>query len=93
MEANSAAAEKLPPPKELPRGLPQDNYLPEFKNELADALADIVRQHEVIIECGHKLQKFCSALVLFKSFQMTFQFCNVMYTVFSVEATLSREIQ
>lgn len=84
VRANSEISKDLPPVKQLPDGLPQDNYLPELKNELTAALADCIKHHEIIIESARKVESFISTLIFVKSLQMTFQFCNILYTLISV---------
>lgn len=83
VDANCEEARNLPSAPKI-FGLPQDNYLPEFRNELAIALTDCIKHHEMIIECSRMLEDFISTLVLVKSLQMTFQFCNLLYTFLSV---------
>lgn len=87
IRGNSEADKDLPPVNEIPEGLPQDNYLPELKNELAAALADCVEHHEMIMEAAKKLENFWTVLIFVKSLQMTFQFCNLLYTLLSVNKT------
>lgn len=82
--ANSEMARDLPPVKQLLKGFPQDNYLAEFKNELTAALTDCIQHHEILIESARKVESFISTLIFVKSLQMTFQFCNILYTLTKV---------
>lgn len=46
IKANCETSKNLPPVKQMPSRLLQDNYLLEFKNELAVALTDYTKNHE-----------------------------------------------
>lgn len=64
--------------------LPQDNYLADLTEELNHALFDCVRQHQMLIEFSGMIEDFFSLFVLLKSFQTTFQICNLLFTFMKV---------
>lgn len=68
--------------------LPQDNYLTELSEELNHALFDCVRQHQMLIEFSGMIEDFFSLFVLLKSFQSTFQICNLLFTFMKVSISV-----
>lgn len=68
--------------------LPQDDYLTDLTVELNQALAACVQQHQVLIEFCSMMDDFFSTFVLCKSFQCTFQICNLLFTYMKVSLIL-----
>lgn len=66
------------------RYLPQDNYLTDLTEELNQALFDSIRHHQMLIEFTAMMEDFFSVFVLLKSFQCTFQICNLVFTFLTV---------
>lgn len=64
--------------------LPQDNYLTELTEELNHAMFDCIQQHQMLIEFSAMVEDFFSVFVLLKSFQCTFQICNLLFTFMKV---------
>lgn len=64
--------------------LPQDNYLTELSEELNDALLNCVRHHHKLIEFSKMMDDFFQVFILMKSFQSTFQICNLTFTFIKV---------
>lgn len=64
--------------------LPQDNYLTDLSEELNQAIISCVEQHQMLIEFSKMMEDFFSVFVLLKSFQTTFQICNLVFTFLKV---------
>lgn len=64
--------------------LPQDNYLTDLTEELNHALFASIRHHQMLIEFTAMIEDFFSVFVLLKSFQCTFQICNLVFTFLTV---------
>lgn len=63
---------------------PQDNYLTDLSGELNQAIISCVEQHQMLIEFSRMMEDFFSVFVLLKSFQTTFQICNLVFTFLKV---------
>lgn len=64
--------------------LPQDNYLNNLTEELNHAIFASIRHHQMLIEFSAMMEDFFSVFVLLKSFQSTFQICNLVFTFLMV---------
>lgn len=64
--------------------LPQDNYLTDLTEELNHAMFACIQQHQMLIEFCAMMEDFFSLFVLLKSFQSTFQICNLLFTFLKV---------
>lgn len=68
--------------------LPQDNYLTDLTEELKQALSSCIQHHQMLIEFSVMMENFFSLFVLLKSFQSTFQICNLVFTFIKVRSPL-----
>lgn len=64
--------------------LPQDNYLTDLTEELNHAIFACIKHHQMLIEFSAMMEDFFSLFVLLKSFQSTFQLCNLLFTFIKV---------
>lgn len=80
------AALKRDPRKFQPskKYLPQDNYLTDLTEELNHAIFACIQHHQMLIEFSAMMEDFFSIFVLLKSFQSTFQICNLLFTFLKV---------
>lgn len=80
------AAMKRDPRKFQPskKYLPQDNYLTDLTEELNQAIFACIQHHQMLIEFTAMIEDFFSIFVLLKSFQSTFQICNLLFTFLKV---------
>ncbi|XP_031627368.1 putative odorant receptor 85e, partial [Contarinia nasturtii] len=67
--------------------LPQDNYLTDLSEELNHAIFACIKHHQMLIEFVAMMEDFFSLFVLLKSFQSTFQICNLLFTFIKIEGT------
>ncbi|XP_055304002.1 putative odorant receptor 85e [Sitodiplosis mosellana] len=67
--------------------LPQDNYLTDLTEELNFSIFACIRHHQMLIEFSAMMEDFFSVFVLLKSFQSTFQICNLLFTFLKIEGT------
>ena len=58
-----------------------DSFLAELSDELGEALQACHEHHKTLIEYTKMMDKFVRNFVLVKSFQFTFQLCNLAVTV------------
>lgn len=63
---------------------PQDNYLTDLTEELNHAIFACIQHHQMLIEFSAMMEDFFSLFVLLKSFQCTFQICNLVFTFIKV---------
>lgn len=91
VEANSAKMQaelkknpaKFQPTNNYP---PQDNYLTDLTEELNHAISSCAKHHQMLIEFSKMMEDFFSVFVLLKSFQTTFQICNLVYMFLKVSS-------
>lgn len=91
VEANSAQMQaelNENPGKFQPTNIypPQDNYLTDLTEELNRAISSCAKQHQMLIEFCEMMEDFFSVFVLLKSFQTTFQICNLVYMFLKVSS-------
>lgn len=67
--------------------LPQDNYLTDLTEELNHAVFACIQHHQMLIKFCEMMEDFFSLFVLLKSFQSTFQICNLLFTFIKVSKT------
>lgn len=72
--------------------LPQDNYLTDLTEELNQAIYSCVEQHQMLMEFSEMMEDFFSVFILLKSFQTTFQICNLVFTFSKVSGHFSANI-
>lgn len=72
--------------------LPQDNYLTDLTEELNQAIYSCVEQHQMLMEFSEMMEDFFSVFILLKSFQTTFQICNLVFTFSKVSGLFSANI-
>lgn len=71
---------------------PQDNYLLDFEYELNEALRNCIQQHQELMTFSEMLEDYNNFFILWKSFQTTFQLCNIVFTIIKTDATLIQYI-
>lgn len=64
--------------------LSQDNYLTNLTEELNHAIFACIQHHQILIEFSAMMEDFFSVFVLLKSFQCTFQICNLVFIFLKV---------
>lgn len=79
---------KFQPSKQYP---PQDNYLTDLTEELNHAIYACIQHHQMLIEFSAMMEDFFSLFVLLKSFQSTFQICNLVFTFIKVRMMKHRD--
>lgn len=84
--ANFRAELKREPRKFQPfkKYLSQDHYLTNLTEELNHAIFACIQHHQMLIEFSAMMEDFFSVFVLLKSFQSTFQICNLVFIFLKV---------
>lgn len=63
---------------------PKHSYHLEFRAEINEALLDCIKHHYVIIQATKMMEEFTNPYVFIKSLQVTFQVCNLAFTLLKV---------
>lgn len=62
----------------------QYQYLAEFRPELSVAVRNCIKHHYALMEAAKMLEDFVNSYVFIKSLQVTFQTCNLAFTLTKV---------
>ena len=67
----------------------KQQFLTEYQDELAVALRDCIQHHQMLMQFCKMLEHFLNPYILVKSLQLTFQLCNLSFTLLKVSKLLA----